>query len=270
MLEINQIHHGDCLDLMQAIPDGSIDMILADLPYGVTDCSWDIVIPLERLWGEYKRVIKKDGAVVLFGSQPFTTILIMSNLDWFRYDLIWQKDQPTGGLNANRMPLRNHEEVLVFYQNLPTYNPQKFNFQNARLKLGEGNSISLNNKDPNRDIYGHTWCDSRYEWVETGKRYPLSVMHCSSKQRSVDNVHITRKTHPTQKPVALFAYLIRTYTNPGELVLDNVAGSGTTAIAAIETGRDWLCIEKDKRFFQLAGERIKEKQRQPALPGLRG
>ena len=223
---------------MKDIPDGSVDMILCDLPYGTTACKWDTIIPFEPLWEQYERVIKDNGAIVLTASQPFTSILVSSNLKNFRYDITWDKSQVTGFLNAKRMPLRSHEDILVFYKRLPTYNPQ--------FTKGEPYSMSRTHKTNN---YGE---QTSNKTKSDGRRYPTSIL-------DVPQVRV-KGGHPTQKPVALFEYLIKTYTNEGETVLDNCIGSGTTAVAALNTGRFFIGIEKEKEYVDIANKRIEEHQ----------
>lgn len=253
-----RLFHGDCLDILPTLEAGSVDAVICDPPYGTTDCSWDSAIPFAPMWSGIKHVLKAKSAVVLFAGQPFTSALVMSNPKWFRYDLVWQKDQATGGLNANRMPLRSHEDILIFYDGLPTYNPQMFDYRNSRFKLGEKNTLSVNAKNnPQKDVYGDTGLEGkRIHWFENGQRYPLSVVYCSSKFRSSDNANITSKLHPTQKPVALLEYLIRTYTNEGDVVLDFTMGSGTTGVAAMNTGRRFVGVEMDAGYYAIAQERI--------------
>jgi len=217
------IHLGDCLDVMQDIPDGSVDMVCTDPPYGTTSCKWDSVIPFEP-----------NGAIVLTASQPFTSALVMSNVAMFRYDLKWIKTQATGFYNANRMPLRAHEDILVFYGSLPSYNPQKTAGEPYVQKRGSASDV-YHGKDLSVTVN------------DTGMRHPLSWRVF---QRDAD------KAHPTQKPVALMEYLIRTYTNPGETVLDFTAGSGTTGVAAANTGRKFIGIEMDATYFATAQARI--------------
>lgn len=250
MLEINQIHHGDCLDLMHEIPDGSIDMVLADLPYGTTACAWDTVIPLEPLWAHYKRVIKPRGGIVLTGSQPFTSALVMSNPGWFKYEWIWNKRIAGNVFLTDYQPLKIHESVLIFGQQ-PTYNPQMVKRNEVRrYKDKYGGGDAFGKKGTGDKVYLLT------------HKHPVSIIDMSNAKRNGN-------LHPTQKPVALFAYLIRTYTNPGDLVLDNSAGSGTTAIAAIQTGRDWLCIEKDADIYATAANRIAKALGQGFTPAAR-
>ena len=228
---------GDCLERMKEIPHGSVDMILCDLPYGTTQNKWDTVIPFEPLWAEYQRVCR--GAIVLTSAQPFTSVLVCSNLSQFKYTWIWQKSRPTGHMNAKKQPMREHEDVCVFYARQPTYNPQfttgKPNHVNTkpRVKSESGN-------------YG-----AQYEVVEevTDRKYPKTILPFTV-------VSPTDVLHPTQKPVALMEYLIRTYTNEGETVLDNCMGSGTTGVACVNTGRDFIGIEKEPQYYEIAKRRI--------------
>lgn len=235
----NRFLLGDCFDRMREIADGSVDMVLADLPYGTTQNKWDSVLPLDALWREYWRVCRPGAAVVLTAAQPFTSALVMSQDRAFRYDWVWDKVQPVGFLNAKKQPLRRHESVLVFSQEAPNYFPQKTS-GHAVIKRTKGGKRSEN--------YGQhvVLSDSSDD-----TRYPTSLITVSSgRSRS------TRTVHPTQKPVALFEYLIRTYTNPDALVLDNTAGSGTTAIAALNTGRRFVCIERDPEYYWRAVARV--------------
>jgi len=232
------LHLGDCLDVMQDIPDGSVDMVMTDPPFGTTACKWDSVIPFEPMWAQLKRITKPSGAIVLMASQPFTSALVMSNVGMFRYDLKWIKTQATGFYNANRMPLRAHEDIIVFYQSLPSYNPQKTAGEPYVQKRGSASEV-YQGKDLSVTVN------------ETGMRHPLSWRVF---QRDAD------KTHPTQKPVALMEYLIRTYTNPGETVLDFTCGSGTTGVACVNTSRKFIGIERDPDYFAAASARIQKAQ----------
>ncbi|EJR08758.1 hypothetical protein II5_01040 [Bacillus cereus MSX-A1] len=237
---LNQVFNMDCLEGMKLIPDKSVDMILCDLPYGTTACKWDSIIPFDLLWQQYERIIKDNGAILLTASQPFTTKLIASNMKLFRYEWIWKKgNHVTGFPNANRMPLKNHENVLVFYKKLPKYYPQdlilldkpiqKKEIRNMKV-LGKRNNESLNN------VY-----------VKKYTNYPKSV---------IDFPRDSKTFHPTQKPVALFEYLIKTYTKEGETVLDNCMGSFTTAIACINTKRNYIGFEMDEEYWNLGNERV--------------
>lgn len=236
-MEINKIYNKDCLEGMKRIADGSVDMILCDLPYGTTRNKWDSVIPLEALWEQYRRIIKSNGAIVLTAQTPFDKVLGASNLSMLKYEWIWVKQQGTGHLNAKKMPLKNHENILVFYNKLPTYNPQ----------MDKGKPYSNNHKPGDSGNNYGTVGYSNVHNVTT--RYPKTVQKF---------LHDKSKLHPTQKPVALFEYLIKTYTNTGELVLDNCMGSGTTAIACMNTGRNFIGFEMDKRYYDIACKRIEE------------
>lgn len=245
-MEINKIYNEDCLLGMKRIPDKTIDMILCDLPYGTTRCKWDTIIPLDILWQEYNRIIKDNGAIVLFAQSPFNITLGSSNLQMLRYEWIWEKPHATGFLNANKMPLKAHENILVFYKKAPTYNPQK-TFGHKPV-----NSYTKTIKTQNNtELYGHM--SKELTGGGNTDRYPRSVLKFSSDTQKV-------KLHPTQKPIALLEYLIKTYTNEGELVLDNCIGSGSTAISCINTKRKFLGFESDKEIFQKALERIDKKQ----------
>jgi DNA modification methylase len=232
-----ELHHGDCLEVMATMADNSVDMVCADPPYGTTNCAWDSVIPLEPMWAQLKRICKPNGAIVMTASQPFTTALISSNLGMFRYENIWRKTMPTGFLEANRKPLKSHENILVFAEKQPTYNPQFWTGSPyKRIRPGNDKAALYNQYRRNDTIH------------QNGKRYPTSVFDCSNSNH--------KSIHPTQKPVALMDYLIRTYTNPDETVLDFTMGSGTTGVAALLSGRRFIGIEKDADYFAIAQERI--------------
>lgn len=236
---------------MKEIPDKSVDMILCDLPYGTTRCKWDSVIPFEPLWGQYNRIIKDNGAVLLFSAQPFTSELIMSNRKCFRYEIIWEKTQPTGFLNAKRMPLRNHENIVVFYRKLPTYNPIKHKAKNPKT-IGRKKVNGTQAKQYNSYITG------KYEWTETGERMPTDVIKFSNWNGARFGDTSKAVKHSTTKPVPLLEYLIKTYTNEGETVLDNCMGSGSTGVACVHTGRDFIGIELQDEYFQIAKDRIEK------------
>jgi len=231
---------GDCLELMNYIPNGSIDMILCDLPYGTTACKWDIVIPFDKLWEQYERIIKPNGAIVLFGSQPFTSALVMSNPKMFRYEWIWDKvNLYTGTLLANKYPLKRHENIILFCNGTPNYNKQ--------MRIGQPYSMVRNSKG----VGQHT--NTKYKRVKTinnGEHNPCSILEIEGGNKSEKGLH------PTQKPVALFEYLIKTYTNEGELVLDNTAGSGTTAIACLNTNRQFIVMEKEQKYYDMILKRV--------------
>ena len=231
---------GDCLELMKDIPNGSIDMILCDLPYGTTNCKWDIIIPFEKLWEQYYRITKPNAAIVLFSTQPFTTALISSNMKDFRYSLIWDKIRAAGFLNANRMPLKQHEDINVFYKMQPTYNPQKYIDKPYDKTKYNGNKLDKN------VLGAYTSQSSKNE----GERFPKSILTFSQNWRRQDQIH------PTQKPVELMEYLIKTYSNEGDLILDNCAGSGTTAIACLNTNRQFIVMEKEQKYYDIILKRV--------------
>lgn len=240
MLELNKIHQGNCLELMKEIPAESIDMILCDLPYGTTARNkWDVVIPFDELWEHYERIIKENGAIVLTSQQPFTSKLIMSNERLFRYEWIWEKTTATGHLNAKKMPMKAHENILVFYKKLPTYNPQK--------TTGHSPVHSYTKYQDDGTNYGKTKVG--ISGGGSTERYPRSVQVFSTDKQK-------EALHPTQKPIALMEYLIKTYTNEGDLVLDNCAGSGTTLLAADRLNRNWIGIEMESEYVQKAKERM--------------
>lgn len=232
-----QFWQGDCLELMRDIPDGSVDMILCDLPYGTTDCKWDAVIPLEALWEQYWRVCKPNAAIVLTAAQPFTSALVMSQPKNFKTSWVWNKKQSGGFATAKYHPLKVTEDVLVFGKGKITYNPE---MRTGRMRT-KGGSKQQNEIQSGLKA-GHSTVNDQY--------YPTNIIEIVNPRGG--------GIHPTQKPVALFEYLIRTYTNPGELVLDNTAGSGTTAVAAERTGRQWICIERDEDYYVAACARVME------------
>ena len=231
---------GDCLEVMKDIPDKSIDMILCDLPYGTTACKWDSVIPFEPLWEQYNRIIKDNGAIVLFGSEPLSSALRMSNIKKYKYDLKWQKDQGSDFMLAKKKPLKDYEDIMVFYKKQPTYNPQ----------MREGFK-KWTKKDTGNNIIGHLEKQEKSQIKQSvgDKRYPISILKFN---------RIRNGLHPTQKPVDLLEWLIKTYTNEGEIVLDNCMGSGSTGIACINTNRKFIGIEKDDKYFDIAYNRINE------------
>lgn len=240
--------NGDCLELMRLIPSGSVDMILCDLPYGTTQNKWDAVIPFAPLWSQYWRVCKPNAAIVLTASQPFTTALIISQIDFFRYEWIWNKiNRITGAPLANKMPMKAHENICVFYKSLPAYNKQ-FRMK-PRLVGGRKSSLGGHGAEIER-----TNNEYQKPTTEDVPHNPISIIDIEAIEERKGKRH--SNIHPTQKPVALFEYLIKTYTNPGETVLDNCSGSGTTAIAAERTGRRWICIEKDLGYYFASAGRI--------------
>lgn len=238
----------DCLEGMKQIPDGSVDAIICDLPYGTTANKWDSIIPLDQLWAQYKRIIKKGGPIVLFAQCPFDKVLGCSNLAWLRYEWIWEKEKGTGWLNAKQEPMRKHETILVFYNSLPTYNPQ----------MRHGTAYSK----------GQTSASSNYGKVRDNivtkmgnERYPESILHFT---RDTQN-GLEEAIHPTQKPVDLLRYLVKTYTNEGDTILDNCMGSGTTAVACIKEKRHFIGFELNKEYYDKACQRIDAVKRQLTL-----
>lgn len=252
-----ELYCGDCLELMNDIPDKSIDMILCDLPYGCLNKSnplakWDSIVPFEKLWEQYERIVKNNGIVVLFGNGMFTAELMLSNKKMWRYNLVWDKVAKTGFLNSKKMPLRQHEDICVFYKKLPVYNPQM-----SKCELHKRNHSKGNGKHQNTNqCYG--------KFIETptiisDEKYPTSII-------SVSKEHCNGKFyHPTQKPVALLEYLIKTYTNEGETVLDNCMGSGSTGTACLNTNRNFIGMEIDEKYFEIAKKRIEEAQNEKQL-----
>jgi site-specific DNA-methyltransferase (adenine-specific) len=233
MIDLRQ---GDCLELMKDIPDKSIDMILCDLPYGTTRCKWDVVIPFDRLWGQYERIVKNNGAIVLFAKQPFAAELVHSNLGLFKYSLVWKKDNHDNPLMAKKRFLNITEDLLVFYKKQCVYNPQGVVACHKITRQGRGESLSQRN--------------ARAEsYAQTCTNYPRNILEF---KRDLPNVH------PTQKPVALLEYLVKTYTNEGDLVLDNCMGSGSTGVACVNTNRSFIGIELDDNYFNIAKSRIFE------------
>lgn len=249
-LPINTIYNEDCLIGMQRINDKSIDMILCDLPYGTTACAWDSIIPLNELWEQYKRVIKPTGAIVLFGSQPFTSLLVASNLEWFKYSWVWHKNRATGHVHAKNKPMKIHEDICVFSSGTTvhasqskkrmTYNPQgliPLDIPILRVRNDSGDDTVLSARK------------SHHPTEQTDTGYPNSLLHFPIEMNE-------KRVHPTQKPLALCEYLIKTYSNNDEIVLDNCMGSGTTALASINTGRNYIGFEKDFEIYNIAMDRV--------------
>lgn len=228
--------NGDCLELMKDIPDKSIDLILCDLPYGTTQNKWDTIIPFDKLWTQYNRVIKDNGAIVLFGDEPFSSVLRSSNTKLYRYDWYWLKNQATGHLNAKKMPMKKIETISVFYKHLPTYNPQNL----IELETSRVNKCCSVNNCYNK---------ATYQGATKFTNYPNNILE-------FDKPTTGNRLHPTQKPIELLEYLIKTYTNEGETVLDNCMGSGSTGVACVNTNREFIGIELDENYFNIARERI--------------
>ena len=242
--------HGDCLAVLPTLEAGSVDAVITDPPYGTTACKWDSVVPFEPMWAGIKHVIKRNAAVVLFGSQPFTSALVMSNPKWFRYDYVWDKvNLYTGAFLANKTPLRRHESICVFYRDTPTYHKQYRSGQpyvrHRANQTGAGEYASSSYR--------------RIKTVNTGQHNPCSILEFEGGNRSEKGLH------PAQKPVALLEYLIRTYTNEGETVLDFTMGSGSTGVAALNTGRRFIGIEKDPAYFAIAEGRLAQAAQQVRL-----
>jgi site-specific DNA-methyltransferase (adenine-specific) len=240
-MDYNKIILGNCLDEMSKIPNESIDMILCDLPYGTTQCKWDTIIPFDELWKQYERIIKSNGAIVLTATQPFTSTLVMSNIKMFRYSLVWEKSKSTGYLNSKKMPMRAHEDILIFYKNLPTYNPQKT--IGVPYDKGKANRPTEVYREQKGEIHVKN---------EDGSRYPRSVQYFKTAESE------GKVFHPTQKPILLFEWLIKTYSNENDLILDNCMGSGTTALASIRTKRNYIGIENDENYYNISIKRIEE------------
>lgn len=242
--------HDDCLHAMGSIPAKSIDMVLCDLPYGVLNkanknAQWDVVIPFQELWTHYRRVCKDRAAIILFASGMFTADLMESNKSWWRYNLIWDKINPTAFLNCNRMPLRSHEDICVFYKKLPAYHPQMEVYEGKRH--GKGSKWLSQDKDSGSNCYGSY---SQLPTIMRTERYPVSIIRVKRKH------DISHHYHPTEKPVELLRWLIKTYTNPGDVVLDNTMGSGSTCFAALLEDRRFIGIEKEKQYYDIAVERL--------------
>ena len=243
-IELNKIYNEDCLEGMKRIPDGSMDMILCDLPYGTTACKWDTIIPFEPLWEQYERIVKDNGAIVLTSDEPFTSQLINSNIKRFKYKWIWLKEQGKNFQLAKKQPLKITEDVLVFYKKFPNYNPQgliKLDKPIVKSNKGKGGNLSHLSSEKKRKTY-----------IQEYTNYPKNILRFNA----------DRGLHPTQKPIALFEYLIKTYTNEGETVLDNCMGSGTTGIACLNTNRNFIGFELDKEYFDIASKRIEEHEQQ--------
>lgn len=251
---------GDCLDILPTLAPQSVDAIICDLPYGQTNCSWDSVIPFAPMWEQVKRLLKPRGVFVTTASQPFTTMLIGSNLEWFKYDWIWDKKVGSNFQLANKMPMRTHEEILVFGEKGINYYPQK----TERERPKDYRNCNYDNLGKSKSGMNH-FASKNVEQLSTlrTERFPLSVLEYSAQAGECNNV---TRLHPTQKPVALYAYLIRTYTNPGDTVLDFVMGSGTTLVAAVKEGRNGIGVELDEHYFAIAQRRIAEAAMQMPLP----
>ena len=235
----NKVLHGDCLELMKDIPDGSIDMILCDLPYGTTNCKWDEVLPFNKLWEQYERVIKPNGAIVLTASQPFTSALVMSKIDWFKYSLVWEKERPSNPAHAKIRFMKWHEDILVFAPNKEKFIPQK------EMRLEKNKRNNKQGVTHTSDVYGSQIIPQGDGLAD--EKYLSSVL----------KVNVERGLHPTQKPINLFETLIKSFTDEGDIVLDNCMGSGTTCVACKRTDRIYIGIEQDKQYYKVAEQRLK-------------
>jgi site-specific DNA-methyltransferase (adenine-specific) len=244
-----KLYNDDCLEVMKELPENYIDMVFCDLPYGTTQNFWDNIIPFDELWEQYNRVVKDNGAIVLTAQQPFTSKLIVSNLSCFRYEWVWEKNKSTGHLNAKKMPMKSHENVCVFYKNLPTYNPQKTTGHKPFGAVKPKDNIPVPEVKRN---YNHV----RRQFGNDGKttdRYPRSIQ-----KFPVINNDNKEKWHPTQKPVGMIEYFIKTYSNENDIILDNCMGSGSTGIACLNSNRKFVGIEIDKEYYEMAKSRIDE------------
>lgn len=253
MVSVIELQQGDCLELMKSLEDKSVDLILCDLPYGTTRNKWDSIIDLELLWEQYNRVIKDRGAILLFAQTPFDKVLGVSNLENLRYEIIWQKTAPTGFLNAKKMPMKAHENILVFYKKLPTYNPQmtqghprKVSSKKSRSESAKRHSEKSLKGESNYGVFAND-----IEGYDSTEWYPLSVQVFAKDQQK-------ENYHPTQKPVALLEWLLKTYTNEGDLVLDNCMGSGSTGVACVNLNRNFIGMELTEQYFEIAKERIEK------------
>ena len=242
MIEIDKIYNEDCLTGMQKIDDKSIDCIICDLPYGTTKCSWDIIIPFDKLWEQYNRIIKDDGAIILFGQEPFSSLLRVSNLKDYRYDIYWQKERLTNIMQVKRRVGKDVETISIFYKNQCTYNPQMVKYDGPKRgnKVKNGKLGKLVDDNNDKKVF---------EYNDTGFRYPTQVWKFK-RDILISNIH------PTQKPIALYEELIKTYSNPGDLLLDNCSGSGTIAIAALNTGRHFIGFETNENYYIESLKRI--------------
>ena len=252
MLEINKIHLGDCLELMKNIEDKSVDCIICDLPYNTTECKWDSIIPFDKLWEQYKRIRKDNTPIVLFGSEPFSTYLRMSNIKEYRYDLIWHKNSSGSFALANKMPMKYHENISIFYKLLPIYNPQYQEYsESTQFRFKNGERVNRNKQliNSTNQIQGGISFEGKSAINYDRGKYPESVL-------IFNNVANNQRVHPTEKPISLIQYLIKTYSNENDLILDNCSGSGSLAVAAYNTHRNFICIEKNEEYYKKSVERL--------------
>lgn len=259
MIELNHIYNEDCLEGMKRIPDNSVDCIICDLPYGTTSCKWDVIIPFVSLWSEYKRILRQGGSIVLFCTEPFTSNLILSNIKWFREKLTWQKHKPSNIGNAKYMHLKYSEDIAVFAKGSCTYNPQmqpRISDRVRQAQKGNSKQWRTNRKDTQEVSFATQYAPRDWESFDADWKYPSNIL---SFPAVVSNSK-EKVAHPTQKPVALLEYLIKTYSNEGESILDNCIGSGTTAIACMNTKRNYIGFELNKEYYDLSVKRIKERE----------
>ena len=250
MLALDNIYNGDCLELMKQIPDGTIDAVICDLPYGTTSCAWDSVIPFDKLWKHYRRICKPNAAILLFGQEPFSSYMRLSNIKDYKYDIYWQKERLTNIQQVKRRVGKDVETISVFYKEQCTYNPQMQEYYGKKRsnKIGNGKLGLLTDSKNKRPV----------EYIDNGKRYPTQVWKF---KRDI----LKSNLHPTQKPLSLIRELIKTFTNEGDTVLDNCSGSGTTAVACVKEKRHFICFEKDETYWKKSVERVKNEMMQPTL-----
>lgn len=241
-----QLYQGDCLQVIKSIPDNSINCIITDPPYGMTQCSWDCEIDLRQLWKEYDRIIKSNGAILIFGMEPFASKVRLSNIKNYKYDWIWRKPRGTGHLNAKKQPLRDVENIMVFYKKQCTYNPQ---FSKGKPYSAMKGGKTARTSEAGSTTYGKFMNGAEYRNDNSGFRYPKQVIEFGVVERNT--------LHTTQKPIPLLEYLVKTYTNENEIVLDSFMGSGSTGVACVNTNRDFIGIELDEHYFKIAKERIR-------------
>lgn len=251
------LQEGDCLKLMRKISDKSIDMILCDLPYGTTACSWDVLIPFDKLWEQYNRIIKDNGTIILFGSEPFTSKLICSNIKYFREQLVWLKNKSGSGLQAKQKHIKVHEDIVIFSKRGKyTFNPQKWLVDKKEFLTQRK---TFNDIEVGNNIYSKM---IKHQTADTGERNPISIVSCrvpfTPQKRCSYSEDVDLRMHPAQKPVELLKYLIRTYSNEGDIVLDNCMGSGSTGVACVNTNRNFIGMENVSEYFEIAKKRIKE------------
>lgn len=263
-MDIDTIYNEDCLTGMQRIPDGSVDCIICDLPYGTTQLSWDTTLPLDKLWQHWLRVAKENSAIILFGSQPFVTDLICSRRDLFKYEIIWDKKTKTNFYDAHRRPMKQHETLLVFYRKQPTYNPQKITVDKPQKNRVRKNSNFSAVCGP---FVGRVSEEAakNYRYVETNERFPGSIVQFSNWNGALFGNTEKAVKHPTQKPVDLLRWVIRSYSNEGDTILDSTIGPGTTAVAAIMERRHFIGFETNRDYYEIAIKRINDIQMQPTL-----